>query len=284
MMRIIVLIKQVPSTANSRMDPKTGVMIRDAADTILNPLDEHAVTEAVLIKKNHPGAEIIALTMGPPSAQRVLLEACARGADQGILLSHKAFGGSDTLATARVLAAAIRQIGDYDLILSGEKATDGETGQTGPMTATLLDTPAITFVRRLKVEGAIIRAERLVEEGVEEVEVGLPALVTVVREINNPPLPTIKGYLLAKKKNFPVWGPQDIGLKEGTTGLKSSPTRVVKVFSPKFSRNTVYYHADTEDKYNQAVEAVLDVLQARSSLKRVDEHSSRNSGGRDYGS
>jgi len=272
MMKIIVLIKQVPGTANTRMDPEKGVMIRDAGETILNPLDEHAVTEAVAIKKKFPGIEVIALTMGPSSAQKVLREACARGADQGVLLSHKAFGGSDTLATSRVLAAAIRKIGDISLILAGEKATDGETGQTGPMTAALLDIPVITFVHRLEVNEHHIIARRLVEEGIEEIRAGLPALVTVVKDINNPPLPTIRGYILAKKQTFPVWGPADLEIGAGVLGLKGSPTRVVKIFTPKLSRQTTFYTAEHEEQMPGAAEAVLKVLQDRSLIEKGERY------------
>ncbi|MCL2336486.1 MAG: electron transfer flavoprotein subunit beta/FixA family protein [Firmicutes bacterium] len=267
-MRIIVLIKQVPGTADSRMDPETGVMIRDAGESIMNPLDEHAVSEAVSIKKSHPGTEVVALSMGPPAAEKVLREACARGADRGILLSHKAFGGSDTIATSRVLAAAIRKVGDVDLVLAGEKATDGETGQTGPMTATLLDMPVITFVHRLTVSDKHIIAQRMVEEGVEELQVNLPALVTVVKDINNPPLPTIRGYVLAKKQTFPVWGPADLEIDAGVLGLKGSPTRVVKVFTPKLSRQTVFYTADTEELASAAAAAVLKTIRERGLVKR----------------
>ncbi|MCG8402975.1 MAG: electron transfer flavoprotein subunit beta/FixA family protein [Firmicutes bacterium] len=273
-MRIIVLIKQVPGTANSRMDPETGVMVRDAGETILNPLDEHAVTEAVRIKREHPGTEVIALTMGPPAAKKVLLEACARGADKGILLSHRSFGGSDTLATSRVLAAAVRKIGPFALILAGDKATDGETGQTGPMTAVLLNIPAVTFVNRLSVADAHITVQRMVEEGREEVELGLPALVTVVKDINTPPLPTIKGYILAKKLSFPVWGPEDIDVEQNQTGLKGSPTRVVKIFSPKLSRDTRFYTVGREGTMNEIAHVVLETLKARSLIRKGDSHGS----------
>ncbi|MCL6635172.1 MAG: electron transfer flavoprotein subunit beta/FixA family protein [Peptococcaceae bacterium] len=266
-MKIVVLIKQVPSTTNARMDPKTGVMIRDASDTVLNPLDEHAVTEAVRIKEKHPGTSVTALTMGPPSALKVLQEACARGVDGGILLSHRAFGGSDTIATSRVLAAAVHKLGDFDLILAGEKATDGETGQTGPMTAALLDIPALTFVRRITIRDNSILVQRLVEEGTEEIEARLPALVTVLKDINDPPLPTLRKYVMAKKLSYPVWGPEEIGLKETETGLKGSPTRVVKVFSPRLSRNTVFYQAGTGEETARAAGAVLEALKARGLLK-----------------
>lgn len=268
-MNIIVLVKQVPGTTNVRMDPRTGVMVRDPSDTVLNPLDEHAIAEAVRIKESSPGSTVTALSMGPPSALKILREACARGVDNGLLLSHRAFGGSDTIATARVLAAAVRKLGAFDLILAGEKATDGETGQTGPMTATMLDVPVVTFVRRLTVKDYnTVNVQRLVEDGVEEIEVKLPALVTVVREINDPPLPTLRKTILAKKIDFPVWGVEDLGVKDTDIGLKGSPTRVARVFSPKFARNTTFYRTDSEAGAADAVSAVLEALRSRDLISK----------------
>lgn len=271
-MNITVLIKQVPGTTNVSMNPETGTMIRDASDTVLNPLDENAVAEAVKIKRNNPGSSVTVLTMGPGSALKVLQEACARGADRGILLSHKSFGGSDTIATSRVLAAAIKKLGDFDLILAGEKSIDGETGQTGPMTAALLDIPVITFVRQLSVKEGLISAQRLVEDGVEEIETSAPALVTVVKDINKPSLPSLRGYVTAKKMKFPVWGPEDLGLDEAETGLKGSPTRVSKVFSPKFSRNTSFIRTGAENSFDDAARAVIEALTARKLLNSGDKN------------
>lgn len=266
-MKIIVLVKQVPSTTNTKMDPETGVMNRNAADSVINPLDEHAIAEALKIKESKPGTEIIALTMGPPSARKALQEACARGADSGVLLSHKAFGGSDTIATSRVLAAAIRKTGTFDLILAGEKATDGETGQTGPMTASLLDIPVITYTSKLDVKDGSINAWRMVEDGLEEINVKLPAMVTVVKDINDPPLPTLRRHIIARKLSFPVWGPEEIGLDSNDTGLKGSPTRVVKIFSPKLSRNTTFHTTNTDVETAGAIAAVLEALKTRSMVK-----------------
>jgi len=267
-MNIIVLIKQVPGTTNVRMDPQTGAMIRDPSDTVLNPLDEHAVTEAARIKERHPGTKVTALTMGPASATRVLQEACARGADAGVLLSHKAFAGSDTIVTARVLTAAIRKLGPFDLILAGDKSIDGETGQVGPMTAAQLGIPVVTFVRRLVIEGNLIFAQRLVEEGVEEIEASLPALITVVRDINDPPLPSLRRFVMAKKLSYPAWGPEELEMKAADAGLKASPTRVVKVFSPKFARNATLYKADRDDGMQAAAQAVIGLLKTKDLLKK----------------
>ncbi|RJQ32884.1 MAG: electron transfer flavoprotein beta subunit/FixA family protein [Peptococcaceae bacterium] len=262
-MNIIVLIKQVPGTANVRMNPDTGTMIREAAGAEMNPLDVHAVTEAVRLKDMYPGTIVTALTMGPGSADKVLQEAVARGVDKGILLSHRAFAGSDTIATARVLSAAVRKLGMADLILAGDKTTDGETGQTGPMTAAMLDIPVVAFARKLEIVNGSAHVERMVETGIEKLKVSLPALITVVRDINKPALPPLRKVLAAKKISFPVWGSDELGIKEEEIGLKGSPTRVVKVFSPKFARQTVFYQADDVDK---ALDAVLDVLKTRQLL------------------
>jgi len=267
-MNIIVLIKQVPGTTNVRMDPQTGAMLRDPSDTVLNPLDEHAITEAAKIKEQHPGTKVTALTMGPASATRVLQEACARGADAGVLLSHKAFAGSDTVITSRVLTAAIQKLGPFDLILAGEKSIDGETGQVGPMTAAHLGIPVVTFVRRLSIEGSLIRAQRLVEEGIEEIEADLPALVTVVRDINEPPLPSLRRYVMAKKLSFPAWGPEELELNAADTGLKASPTRVVKVYSPKFARNTNLYRTGQDNGTRDSIRAVIELLRTKDLLKK----------------
>lgn len=270
-MKILVLIKQVPGTTNARMNPDTGIMVRDASDAVINPLDEHALAEAVKIKEALPGTVITALTMGPASAQKALREACARGADKGILLSHRAFGGSDTIATARVLAAAILKTGAFDLILAGEKAVDGETGQTGPMTAAMLNIPAITFARQVKVKDNYINVIRLTEDGEENVEVSLPALVTVVKDINTPPLPSLRRQIIAKKLTFPLWGPKEAGVAEIDVGMKGSPTRVVKVFSPTFARKTTFHRVDSEDAMAAAALRVLNVLSESNLLEKGNE-------------
>lgn len=241
-MRIIVLVKQVPGTDNVKMDPETGVMIRSGKDTVVNPLDEHALQEAVNIKSRLKNVHITALSMGPPSADRALRDALAMGADRAVLLSNRAFGGADTMVTARTLAAAIGKLGPVDLILGGERATDGETGQVGPMVAVMLGLPVQTYVRKIELDGSSVTIERIVEEGFERVQVTGPLVVTVVKDINQPGLTTLRSKLLAKKAQLPVWGPEEIGLRPDQLGLKASPTRVTKVFSPKLSRNTELHH------------------------------------------
>lgn len=239
-MRIIVLVKQVPATDNVKMDEKTGTMIRAAGDNVVNPTDENAVTEAVRLKKE-TGAIVTALSMGPETAQQALREAYAMGVDRCVLLSGRAFAGSDTIATSRALAAAVRKAGPVDLVLAGERATDGETGQTGPMVGALLGLPVITYVQKLVLAGDGLELERLVEGGFERVVCPLPALVTVVKGINQPSVPPLHLKLRAKKLEIPLWSAADLDVPAEELGLGGSPTRVARIFSPKLSRATVWY-------------------------------------------
>lgn len=259
-MHIVVLVKQVPATDNVRLDPETGTMIRGGKDNIINPLDEHAVAEAVRIKSLVAEATVTALTMGPEAAREVLREAVARGADRGILLSGRAYAGADTIATSRALAAAIKKLLPVDLVLAGERATDGETGQTGPMVAARLDMPVVTYVRKVDWLGGSLRVERIVEDGYEQVEVSLPALLTVVKDINIPQAPSLQRRLKALKMESPVWGPEALALSADKLGLKGSSTRVVKVFSPKLTRKTRMFG---EDETETGVEELLRQLSVR---------------------
>jgi len=240
-MHVVVLLKQVPATDNVRLDPETGTMVRGTQDNILNPLDQNALAEARRIKSLDGTTTVTVLSMGPETAVEALREGVAVCADRAVLLSSRAFAGSDTIATSKVLAAAIKKLMPVDLVLAGERATDGETGQTGPMVAARLDFPVVTFVRRVDVQEGALSVERIVEDGFEELEVDLPALITVVKDINEPQEPSLKNRLQAKKVQVPVWGPEELGLSTEDLGLKGSPTRVVKVFSPKLARNAVMF-------------------------------------------
>ncbi|OAT81654.1 electron transfer flavoprotein subunit beta/FixA family protein [Desulfotomaculum copahuensis] len=259
-MRIAVLIKQVPGTDNVKMDPETGVMIRTNKGNIINPLDENALEEALRIKRSREDVQVLAVSMGPESAMKAIKEAVAMGADGGVLLSGRAFAGSDTIATARALAAAISKLGDVNLVLCGERATDGETGQTGPMIAATLGIPVQTYVQRLEVADDAVKVERVVEGGFEQVKVQLPALITVVKGINEPGFPTLTGKVRARDAVVPVWGADDLGLSPEELGLKGSPTRVVKIFSPKLSRSTLLHR---QDNTGRAVNELLKFLADR---------------------
>ncbi|MGE5572622.1 MAG: electron transfer flavoprotein subunit beta/FixA family protein [Bacteroidota bacterium] len=264
-MNIFVLLKQVPATSNVKMDEETGTMIRTEHENVINPLDENALEEALRLKRAAQRVKVTALSMGPPPAIKALRGALAMGADSAVLLSDKGFSGSDTLATARALARALEKLtggclGSDNLVLCGERATDGETGQVGPMVASLLDVPVVTYARKVDLEGASLVVERFAEEGTERIEVTLPAVLAVVKDINQPGFPTLAGKLEAKKVQIPVLSPSDLGLSGDEIGFAGSPTRVVRVFRPKIARNTLLYH---QDGTGAAVDSLLTFLASR---------------------
>jgi len=238
-LKIAVLVKQVPATDKVKIDEKTGTMVRSGFDAELNPLDMYAVEEAVRIKENFSnGATVVAISMGPPSAKDVLKDAISMGCDEAYLVSDRVFAGSDTLATSYVLSAALRKFGPFDIIFAGERATDGETGQIGPQVAARLGIPAITYVSSVKeISQHRITVERLVEMGKETIQAELPALLTVVKEINEPRVPDLAGKIRASVSNIPVIGAESLNIDVKKVGLNGSPTRVIKVFYPKLSRN-----------------------------------------------
>ena len=257
-MRILVPIKQVPETNAVRMDETTGTMVREGVEAIVNPLDLYAVETALRLKEAY-GGEVIVLTMGPAGATKALREAISMGCDGAALISHKAFAGSDTWATAKVLAQAVRKLGAFDLIICGERATDGDTGQVGPELAAFLDLPVVTYVGAIDgVSDTTIRVRRMVEDGHELLECDLPALLTVVKEIADPRLPTLQGKRRARLASIPAWGPEEIGVSAEEAGLQGSPTRVVKVFRPKVARRCEKLAAADE----AGIEAATDRLVA----------------------
>jgi len=235
-MHIIVCIKQVPETSDVRMDEKTGTVIREGVESIVNPLDLHAVELALRLREER-GGRVTAVSMGPPKADRAVREALAMGCDAGLLLSHPALAGSDTWATAYALAAAVRRLAPFDLVLCGVRATDGETGQVGPGLASLLDVPLATYASRIMslAEGAVT-VERLVEAGYETLRLPMPCLLTVGREACYPRLPTLRGKQRARRQDVAVWGPAEMGVDEALVGLAGSPTRVVRVTRPVLAR------------------------------------------------
>jgi electron transfer flavoprotein beta subunit len=262
-MRIIVPIKQVPETNAVKMDEASGTMIREGVEAIINPLDLYAIEIAIRLREAY-GGEVVALSMGPPKAVTALREAIAMGCDSAVLLSDKAFAGADTWATSYVLAAAIRRIGGYDLIICGERATDGDTGQVGPGIASFLDLPAATYVSKVdEVAQGACRVHRLVEDGYEVLEVGLPAVLTVVKEVAAPRLPTLRGKQKARKAEIPVWGSRDMDVEAAKLGLAGSPTRVVKIFRPTVARQCEKLPAGDEPSIQQAVGRVVEFLQQK---------------------
>ena len=262
-MRIIVPIKQVPETNAVKMDESTGTMIREGVEAIINPLDLYAIETAIRLREQH-GGEVVVISMGPPKAESAIREAVAMGCDRGVLISDKAFAGSDTWATSYALAGAIRKLGGFDLVICGERATDGDTGQVGPGIASFLDVPVATYVGKVEsLDGGVCRVHRLVEDGHEVLDVALPALLTVVKAIADPRLPTLRGKQKARAAELPVWAPADMAIDPAKVGLDGSPTRVVKIFKPKVARQCRKLPAGDEQSIAVAVDELVIFLRAR---------------------
>ena len=267
-MRIIVPIKQVPETSAVSMDPETGTMVREGVEAIVNPLDLYAIEAALRLREAH-GGEVVVVSMGPPKAITAVKEAIAMGCDSGVLLSHKAFAGSDTWATSYVLAAAIGKLGSFDLVICGERATDGDTGQVGPGIAAWLDLPVVTYVGGVdEVAETTCRVRRMVETGHEILEADLPVVLTVVKEIASPRLPTLDGKLRAKAVDVPTWTPDDLDAQPENLGLAGSPTRVVKIFKPKVARGCRKVLARDDAAVNDAVNELVTFLEQRNLIRK----------------
>ncbi len=256
-MNIAVLVKQVPDTDEVRLDPETGTMIREGLGTVINPLDLHAIELALQIKRTLI-ASVTALTMGPPAADEAMREAVALGVDRAVLLTDRRFSGADTWATSNTLSEALKILGPFDLIVAGEKATDGETGQVGPETAAMLGIPAFTYITSIistTESGMII--ERSSELGREKWSISYPVLLTVTKNVNDPQLPTLSGKKRAHRFGVERLGADDLDLSDDQIGLKGSPTRVVRIHTPKVLRKTTIY--ESED-LNEGVHRVVELL------------------------
>lgn len=249
-MKIVACIKQVPDTVEITIDKETGVLVRDNVPAILNPFDAYAIEEGILIKDSC-GGEVTAITMGPQQAISVLHDAFSVGVDHAVHICDGAFRGSDTFVTAKILAAAIKKLGDVDLILCGKQAIDGDTAQVGPEIAELLGIPHVAYVKKIReVNDDAILLERMTETGIEVIQVKLPALLTVLKDINTPRLPSFKLKRAAKQKVIPVWGIQDLGLREEEVGLQGSPTTVMKTFTPEARGNCQMLSGPDDDIIN----------------------------------
>lgn len=231
-MNIIVCIKQVPDTSEVKINRETNTLIREGVPSIINPFDMYAIEEALRLREQH-GGKVTAVTMGPPQAAEALKDAVAMGVDDAVLLSDRAFAGADTWATSYTLARGIKKIGNFDLVIAGKQAIDGDTAQVGPETAEMLGVPFVAYIRKIEQvkDGAMV-AERMMDEGYDVVETGLPAFITVVKEINQPRLPSLKGKMKAKGLKVTTFTCKDIVADENQCGLKGSPTKVVKIFPP----------------------------------------------------
>ncbi|OYT45839.1 electron transfer flavoprotein subunit beta [Thermoplasmatales archaeon ex4484_6] len=246
-MNIIVLIKQVPDTTEVRIDPKTNTLIREGVESIMNPYDQYALEEAVRLRDSIEGSSLTVISMGPPQARKVLLKGLALGADRAILLSDRAFAGSDTWATSVALSGAISAIGDYDMIFCGLQAIDGDTAQVGPETAELLDIPQVTYAEKLErgTDGSVIVHQQM-EDGRRMVSLKTPFLVTCIPPPSyRPRVAAFKGILGSLKKPYDVWDAKRIGIDTGRLGLAGSPTQVSRTYSPEPRGEVRMFRGDT---------------------------------------
>ena len=232
-MKIIVCIKQVPDTNEVKLDPKTGRLIRDGVPSIINHDDKNALEEALRIKASMSDVTVSVLSMGPPQADVALREALAMGADEAILLSDRAFGGSDTWATSYIIAEAIKRMGDYDIIFCGRQAIDGDTAQVGPQIAEKLGIPQITYVQSFKFDGDKVVCQRALEDGYQVVETTMPCLLTAIKDLNDPRYPSVEGIFDAYEMEVKVWTINEVPIDTAKAGLKGSPTNVFRTFTPE---------------------------------------------------
>lgn len=262
-MYIVVCVKMVPDTTQVKIDPVTNTLVREGVPFITNPFDTHAVEEALRLKDKY-GARITAISMGPPAAESVLRRAIALGVDDGVLLSDRAFGGADTLATSRVLTEAIFKLGKkeaVDLVICGKQTIDGDTAQVGPGIASRLGFSQLTLVDKISEidhKNKTIRVQRKLEEHHEIVESTLPALITVEREINLPRYPTVPGRLDAAEIKLPVWTNNVLNLDSNTIGLQGSPTQVRRIFAPEREKGEII--PGEEENRQQAIKTMIDKL------------------------
>ncbi len=255
-MKIIVCIKQVPNTTEIKIDPVTNTLVREGVESILNPFDTYAIEEAVKLKEQH-GGTVVAISMGPPQVESALREAVSLGVDEIILLSDRKFAGADTWATSYTLSAAIKKLGEYNLIITGQQAIDGDTAQVGPGIAAHLKIPQTCFVRKIEsLDCKKMTVQRLMEDGNDKVEMNMPALISVVKEINTPRLPSLRGKMKSKSVELKVWNCIDLGLDEKLVGLNGSPTQVMHIFTPRHDKLTEKFEGDPE----QAVEKIIQTL------------------------
>ena len=247
MFNIVVCAKQVPDTNEIRINPETGTLIRDGVPSILNPDDANALEEALKIKDMDPeNVHVTVVSMGPPQADQMLFECIAMGADEGVLLSDRAVGGSDTWATSNAITAAIKKL-DYDMIFAGRQAIDGDTAQVGPQIAEKLDLPQVTYVQKfeLAADKKSVKVERQLEDGYEVIEAPIPCMLTCIKELNTPRYMNIGG-IFNPNKDIKVWSAADVEVDLTTVGLKASPTNVFRSFTPKPKGKGVMLEGDSE--------------------------------------
>lgn len=256
-MKIIVCIKQVPGTNEVKLDSVTNTIIRENIDSIINPFDTYALEEAVRIKEKM-GAEIYGLSMGIPATQEILKEAISLKVDNAVLLTDRKFAGADTLATSYALSLGVKRIGDFNLIICGKQATDGDTAQVGPSLAKTLGIAYVTDISKIiEINNEVMLCKKITDDGYEELEVRLPALITVVKEINMPRLPSIKGMKIARQCKIDIITFEDTDANESRLGLKGSPTQVRKTFVPIHEVNSELIEGTVEEKARKLADILI---------------------------
>ena len=253
-MNVVVCLKQVPGTTTVEIDPQTNTLVRQGIKNVINPLDAYALEEGVRLKERF-GGRVTAISMGPPQAGEMLRDAISLGADEAVLLSDGAFAGADTWATAYTLARAVERVGQYDLVICGRQTLDGDTGQVAPELAEMLGLPFVAYVSCIEeaADGGM-RVQRMVEEGHEVIETPLPAVISVVKEINVPRLPSLRGITRSKSAEIPVWTAGDLAADENSIGLSGSATRVVKIFFPQRSSQAEVFQGEPAEQVDGLVE------------------------------
>lgn len=254
-MKFAVCLKQVPDTTDLKLDPETNTLIREGVEAVLNPLDEFPL-EAALRLREECGGTVTAVTMGPPQAARVLEKAIAMGADDAVLASDRAFAGADTWATSLALAKTMEACGPFDVILCGKQAIDGDTAQVGPGIAAHLGIPQVTYVTKIGWVAGRLHLARLFDHGTVTVAVAPPVVLTVLKEANEPRLPTLAGRLRSLELTPRVMTCADLALDPAAVGLKGSPTRVVRIDVPKAKREKILVGGAPPDMARQLVAAL----------------------------
>jgi electron transfer flavoprotein beta subunit len=260
-MQIIVLMKQVPNTAEIKIDPKTGNLIREGIESIINPEDRHAIELAISLSEDYQ-AKTTVVSMGPPQTIDAITEAMAMGIEKGVLLSDRNFGGADTWATSFTLQKAIKKIGEYDLILCGRQAIDGDTAQIGPQVAEFLNLPQVTFVQKIEELGRdYIIVQKGLEDGYQRIKCPLPALLTVVSKVNKPRYPRVDLLFKCCEEEADIveWNAVDLRVLAQQVGLTGSLTRVIKTFAPKTKRDAELLKGSKEE----VVDLLIQRLQER---------------------
>lgn len=261
-MNVVVCIKQVPGTTAVKIDPVSNTLVRQGVKSIINPFDTYALEEGVRIKERY-GGKVTVISMGPSQAEEALREAISLGADQAVLLSDAAFAGSDTLATSYILGKAVARIARYDLVVCGRQTLDGDTGQVGPELAQRLGIPFIAYVSKIEeMKPGYLRVQRMIEEGYETIESPLPAAISVVKEINVPRLPSLRGQIAARSAQIAVWTSQELATDANCVGLTGSPTRVVKIFFPQRTCRSQMLQGSPESQVEQLLEKLREMKKA----------------------